>query len=97
MIKIATITESILNKIRSMIENEEVKETIQQDLPLSLLWPMLESIRVIELVVAIEKEYDIILPDELLGHGSKWTTIGDLASEVGRLANEKERSRSPGI
>jgi acyl carrier protein len=92
MLETAAITDSIVNMISSRIQNNPAHEVIHRELPLSMLWPMLESIRVIELIVAIETNYDIILPDELLGHGGKWTTIGDLANEVARLAHERQRS-----
>ena len=97
MIDIDAITESMISRIETMVQHADADahEAITPELTLAKLWPMLESMRVIELVVAIEAEYGIILPDELLGLGNEQTTIRDLAKETERLAKEKGHSGNP--
>lgn len=88
------IEEAVLDRIRSMMREApadmEAEAAIAGETPLAALWTMLDSVSVIALVAAIEADYDISLPDDLLGYDGQLKTIADLTDEIWLQANRSE-------
>ncbi|MBW5449232.1 hypothetical protein GE107_24715 [Cohnella sp. CFH 77786] len=86
---IVTIRNEPLKRIVRLIERNMASDQdsnlaqVTADTPLLDVWQRMDSMQVITLVIELESEYGLSLPDELLGNmtGSQ-VTVGDLAAFI---------------
>ncbi|WP_219644261.1 acyl carrier protein [Cohnella sp. CFH 77786] len=84
-----TIRNEPLKRIVRLIERNMASDQdsnlaqVTADTPLLDVWQRMDSMQVITLVIELESEYGLSLPDELLGNmtGSQ-VTVGDLAAFI---------------
>lgn len=83
-----SVVEQVIEIIQHKVTDTANEVSILADTPLRDVWLMLDSVQIVELIVQLEIQYGITLPDELLGH------VDNIEYTVAILADVIEKETS---